>query len=286
MGDERPEPVNWHHYFRRRADRRSFHIALGVSVLFHISMITVFRIVIYFPREEIQFRDLAIIPIEIHAPPEPPAAMPPAGPPPSSGGQLSLRGVTTPPGESIELPTLEFAELERLRVRQEGAQAISRFDDLFEEPAGDSWSRFSRTLSGLGRTLAELRLSGVEDEGSPLSLDAEGAPGLALRPAEGFEARILWDSEPKDRQLLFAPPVDALWTVDPAQVTQPIEVVLQVNELGQVVNVFSPTVQASELVDAVQATVLRYRFEPLNLDGRDEQKATLRIQAARPEPLR
>ena len=57
-----------------------------------------------------------------------------------------------------------------------------------------------------------------------------------LRPAEGFEAIIVWSGEPKDRALLFAPPVDALWDAEAGDLDRPIEVVLQVDALGNVVN--------------------------------------------------
>jgi hypothetical protein len=81
--------------------------------------------------------------------------------------------------------------------------------------------------------------------------------------------------------LLFSPPIDALWDAEGTELTQPIEVVLQVNALGRVVNVFSPSVDNRDLVDAVQMTALRYRFEPLALEDGHEQTATLRIQRER-----
>lgn len=283
MGVPQPSSASWYNHFRRRADRRGLYIAFALSAALHLSMVTVFTIVIHFPRVDIQYRDFTIVPVPVYvpepAPVEPPAPETAATTP--STDQLALRGPDSlSPLAGIQLPTLEFAELERLRVRQESAQTLSRYDDLFQAPAGDSWSRFSRSLSGLGKTLSGLRLTGPADEETPLDLNDASAPGLSLRPAEGYEARIVWASEPKDRQLLFAPPVDALWNVDPATLARPIEVVLQVNELGKVVNVLSPNVDARELVDAVQATALSYRFEPLTLEGSGDQMATLRIQAA------
>lgn len=276
-----PKP-GWYVHFRRRADRRSFYLALGASTALHLSMVTVFSIVIHFPRNDIQYREFAIIPVRVHGAPVAEAGAgdeTPAGAP----EQLALRGGGASP--PIDLPTLEFAELERLRVRQESLQAWSRFDDLFEPREADSWARFSRSLSGLSRTLSDLRRPGETGNigRDTLAIGARQERIPTHRPAEGFEAHILWAGEPADRDLLFAPPVEALWSVDPATLVRPIEVVLQVNALGKVVNVFSPNVDNRDLIDEVQLTVLQYRFEPLALEEGAMQTATLRIQRAREE---
>lgn len=291
MGDAKPGD-NWYHHFRRRPDHRGLYIALGISAALHLSMVTVFSIVIHFPRQDIQFRDFQIVPVAVYGAgadrAEAEGTEAPGGP--ASGEQLALRGIGGGAVGDIQLPTLEFAELERLRVRQEGVQALSRYEDLFREPEQDSWARFSRSLSGLTRSLSDLRLSGggeEDEEDAPLSLNHRlDVSGPAHRPAEGFEAYIIWSGEPRDRQLLFAPPVEALWNTDPADFPRPIEVVLQVNALGRVVNVFSPNVDARELVDAVQLTALKYRFEPLALDDGAMQTATLRIRRERAERAR
>jgi len=269
--------------FRKRAGHRKFYVACAISAVFHLSMVTVFSIVIYFPRQDIVFRDFSIVPVQVPEPrtPDPGGLVVEAGGLP--GDQLALRG---PAGggtfPDIQLPTLEFAELARLRVRQESIESLSRYDDLFQEPERDSWSRFSRSLSGLTRSFSDLRLSGDESPGG-LALGHVGAPRATHRPAEGFEAIILWAAGPKDRELLFAPPVDALWNAEPEEVDRPIEVVMQVNALGRVVNVFSPNLDARELVDAVQLAALQYRFEPLALEDGGMQTATLRIQRERRE---
>ena len=281
-----PSPTgSWYYRFRKQRDRRSFFIALGVSGVLHLSMVTVFSIVIYFPRQDTEYYEFAIVPVSspvVEAAPdessEPPGE---SGRPPED--RLALRrgddGSTRLP--ALDLPTVEFAELERLRVRQEGMASLSRYDDIFQRPAEDSWARFSRGLSGVSRSLSKLSLSGSSEDGeltAPFP-NLEGVPEpIVHRPAEGFEANLVWSTEPRTRKLLFAPPIEALWQAGDADLLRPIEIVLQVNALGRVVNVFSPNVDDRELVDAVQMTALRYRFEPLDLDEGADQTATLRIQ--------
>jgi len=272
-----PEPdATWYTHFRKRSEQRLFYAAFAVSAALHLSMVTIFSIVIHFPRQDIVYRDFKIVPIKARAA---------VGDVESgsagesgSGDQLLLRGEGGPsPLRDIQLPTLEFAELERLRVRQEGIETLSSYDDIFKEPPADSWARFSRGLSGMSRSLSQLRLSGAGDDARPSLLGGDAPERIVHRPARGFEAQLVWTSAPRDRQLLFAPPIEALWGAEADALQRPVELVIDVNALGRVVNVFIPTVDDNELVDAIQIAVLRYRFEPLALENAASQTATLRI---------
>lgn len=271
---------DWYRHFRKRASGRSFAAALAFSAVFHLSMVTVFRIVTYIPREDIHFARFDIVSVPVSAAPsEGQPGEPAAG---SSGPQLALRGIG---GEgnraNLQLPTIEFAELGRLKVREESVPDPARPESLFREPSDDSWARFSRGLSNMSKTLTGLRLSGQETDGDsgPIASTTAKAPLPASRPAEGFEAYVVWASDPRDRKLLFAPPIEALWNVEPSQFNQPIEMVLQVSPLGRVVDATNPN--PSALADAVQMAALEYRFEPLSVENGANQFATLRIERER-----
>ncbi len=278
-----PKPTgSWYNHFRKRDDRRSFYLALLASGAFHLSMVTVFSIVIYFPRHDTAYYEFNIVPLGTPTAAPMTAAGSNGNSPALGGEKLALRGdgglgLALP---ALQLPTLEFAELERLRVRQEGIRSLSRYDDIFKAQPSDSWSRFSRGLSGMSRSLSQLRLSGHGGEEAESVLGTPEIPPerIVHRPAEGFKADLVWSSSPFDRKLLFAPPIEALWNADATAVRRPIEVVLQVNNVGRVVNVFSPNLGDRELIDAVQLTALQYRFEPLGLEEGDNQTVTLRIQ--------
>lgn len=268
---------NWYQYFRKPETGRGFTVALLISAIFHLSMVTVFRIVTYIPREDIRFTEFTIVSVTPEPEPWPVADV--LAPADAAGPQLALRGLGGA-DFGVQLPTIEFAELDRLRVREESVPDPIRPESLFRAPSDDSWARFSRGLSNMSRSITQLRLSGPPgaEESSPLPLEKTVAPRPASRPAEGFEAYVVWAGDPKDRKLLFAPPIEALWDIDPAEFTQPIEIVLKVNALGRVVNVFSPNLDARELVDAVQLSALQYRFEPLAVGDVTNQTATLRVQ--------
>lgn len=274
---------------RGRRHNRVLVVALTVSALLHLSAVTVFRVVIYFPREDIEYVQFSIV----RAAPEP-AIESGAGPggawrPPhlAAGldhGRLAMRA----PLPDVELPTLEFAELQRLRVRQEGMLSDEMRREIFHEEEGDSWRRFGQHLDRVRRSLTGLSLSGGA-EGYPETSLAVPAAGLepelpAARPADGYEAFLEWNTEPADRQLLFAPPIQALWDASPATLRLPLAIVIEVSAMGRVVNVWSPAVDEDGLVDAVQLGVLKYKFEPLDDAAAPNQLGTLRIDKARAGP--
>lgn len=257
-----------------------FRAAMLFSVVFHLSMVTLFNIVIYFPRQDLSYFDVKIVqvrPMPAGKTSESAATETPRLQDPLREGlglkdQAALEKLTS----SIELPTLEFAELNRLRVRQETLNNPSAYSDLFNEGPKDSWAQFGAGIKHLRQTLTDLAFSSSDRDGGGKRAEA----AELFHPAQGFDAHIEWSGEPKNRKLLFAPPIDALWEIDPATMKKPIELVLKVDAHGRVINVWSPAVDTSGLIDQVQMAVLKYRFEPLELEGQEEQIGTLHIQAA------
>lgn len=250
--------------------------ALVVSLFFHLSMITIFRIVIVLPRDQVSYYDVHIVSSPPAAAPDPGAA--PARPEDTlSLGGASLYGALP----EVELPVIEFAELERLRIRYDAAKPLPEMDSLFEDyQPTDSWARFGGELQRFGKTLRELAFPGEE---APAVVAPPGKKRLLThRPAEGFEAYIEWNGPPENRELLFSPPVKALWGVNPNDLERPLEIVFKVDSSGKVVNVWSPILEDSGMIDDVQMTVLQYRFAPLV--GAAEQSGVLIIGATGDAP--
>ncbi len=269
---------------RKGARTNPFRVALAISVIFHLSMVTVFSIVIYFPRNDIQYIDFQLVQMrEI-------GLRPPGGRLRLSSGldgagefELGARGLMADPGLSdFHLPTIEFAELHRLRLSEESK---SRYDEVRRQQAPDSWGRFTRTLHDMRLSLSILGLGGDAEE-----VLGPSGPWRIQDPAPGFEAYIEWSTQPKNRPLASARPIRALEGVDPALLERPLVLVLKVNAEGRVVNVWSPRVDAHGLIDTVQVGVLGYRFAPLDKMGlsdalsASEQMATLRIYPKRGAP--
>lgn len=266
---------------------RVFIVALGLSTLLHLSMVTLFTIVITFRIEPTQYWSFDIVDARTMQPmfrtqatPMPTLKAPdlladPALPPLHVG---ELAGTDTPAAASglpeITLPRIEFAELEQLEARERGLQTGVRYESMLERNPQDPWTRFNEELDQFRNALRDLplfdRSEDVEDTPA-----ATLRPEPAARPAEGFAAYIEWMTEPKDRALLFAPQVEALHDVAPSELIEPVVVVFRVNPLGRVVEVLTPVEDEKGIVSGVGRALLRYRFEPLPSEATEDQRGTL-----------
>lgn len=283
---------------RAAARNRPFTIALTVSAVFHLSMVSVFSIVIWFPRRDVKYYAVDIVreaPLRRQASSLPAASRPPDKLRLSSpgqlmdddsggafatesmddtGGELSL---TSPADEwaalpDIELPRLEFAALERIRTREESLQIRSRYTDLFERQEQDSWARFSGRLKGLGGALT--RWSSPDAQSA-----APARPVRVSTPMAGFGVYIEWMSEPKERALLYSPPIQALWGIDPSRFDQPEPLAFAVNAQGKVTEVLLPLEDEDGVVASVGSALLKYLFEPLQGAEPALQRGTLLVRA-------
>lgn len=273
---------------RGRPHSRLLTWSFLASLLLHLSAITLFRVVIFFPRQDIQYVEFHIV--QAAAPPAP--ADEPGQTPADADSRGWTRGGLQLGGERlyetegpppVDLPTLEFAELNRLRVRRDALLDPERREAIFGEEPRDSWRRFGDELARVRESLSSLALSGTADEEAAADLRRDG-PRMVHRPAEGFEAYVEWESEPRDRELLFAPPMEALWDIAPDKPVQPISLVIEVSAMGRVINVWSPALDSAGVLDRVQVTVLKYRFEPLDDPTAMNQMGTLHIARARGAP--
>lgn len=285
---------------RASARNRPFTVALTVSALLHLSMVTVFSIVIYFPTRNTEYYSVDIV--------RDPAARTLATEPESTEaplpglGKLSMRSpdqliegsdlgavktdgslsgggldalvakALEPPDSwadlpDIDLPRLEFDALERVRSREQGLQIRRQYTDIFERQPQDSWARFSGQLRGLGGALA--RLARLEDDGSVV------APRKISTPAPGYAMYIEWMSAPLDRELLFSPPIKALREVDASRLAAPITLVFSVNAQGKVTDVQVPFEDEEGVASSVGGALLQYRFAPTPVGGPEIQRGTL-----------
>jgi hypothetical protein len=268
---------------------RPLLVALFVSVLFHISMVTLFSIVFEFQVERIDYYDFHILseeqfvseqtgPVAARRTTELPvledslrrAGLDELGLEESTAGWAA--GLP-----AIELPRLEFAEMEMLELREEGLTIRSRLAEFLDDPLREPWGRLGRGIERLGSALTFSRLFDGEEE----TVIERGAPQLVARPAEGFEAYIEWMSEPRERELLFSPPIEALYKIEPEELAEPITLVFRVNPRGEVVEVLTPLPDDAGIVVSAARALTTYRFAPLEEPNTWDQHGTLLITPAR-----
>ena len=258
-------------------------LAILISLLFHLSMVTLFKIVILFPQNEIDYFIFRIVdprtqqaqaaPIgERLRMPSPDEAFERIAPATEND---MLREAISPLPE-IELPILEFASLDRLRLKSQGLDVRAQYTELFQDEPQDTWTLLGRKLSSLGGVLSRI---GGNDPGGQTA-----QPVPVSRPAPGFEAYLIWMSEPKNRQPLTVATVDALWGVDPANLQQSITLIFKVDRQGKVAEIIVPNEDEFGFADSAAQALLKYRFESVAEDAPELQHGTLIIGAAGKRP--
>ncbi len=264
------------------AASRTFTVALVVSTLFHLSMVSVFSIVIRFPNSPTPYCTIDIV----HQ----------AAPSRADDRERDVLRTTSPERlietseaelygpelpdalPEIELPRLEIASAEPFSNREESEKIRSRFGEIFEqrtpEPE-DSWAMFTRELRGIGPTLSRLTLP--RDSAPPRP---ERVP--IARTGTGVDVSVEWMSAPRDRKALYSPPMGALWNVDAAQLQAgPIMLVFTVSPEGKVTDVQSSVEDDAGVIAGVKKGLKRFLFEPLIGQESRDQRGTLYVT---PEP--
>jgi len=262
--------ANPQRFFRRIG---VFRATLVFSFLLHLSAVTVVRIVIWLPAEELPYYDMRIVPT---------AARQASAT--TSGAQLrgpslarvleATRGDANAPAAppAIRLPQLETSELARLRARPQSLESPSLYRQFNQERLTDSWAAFGEGVRSIRETIARFTGGDALDEDT------------TFEPAKGYTARLTWDDPDTARELLFSPPLKPLWNVERDALRAPLEFVLDVDPSGRVVNVWSPTVGHEDLTQSIQIALLRYRFQPAAVDDASTGLATLVIQRAESGP--
>jgi len=257
-----------------------FAATLTISLLLHLSAITLFRIVIYFPRHDIEYFDVSIVDPTRAAPSQTPFVRErlSLNTPGSGFDRIKLESDSLVDEDSwgslpdIRLPTLRFDQLGRLRIQRLALKTRLRYDDLFDEAPEDAWSRFGRKLSSVSESLSRIAHGSAPAEAT--------RPVPVSRPAPGYAAYLEWLSEPLDRQPLSVHPIEALWGLNPADFGEPITMVFLVDRDGRVVDILFPVESTDGLLQASMDALMRYRFEPLLGDGPSTQHGTMIVRAS------
>jgi len=272
---------------------RAFWAAVSVSLLIHLSAVTLFSVVIRFPREPIDYYTLRFVNAATHKPifgndemPQLSASLQPELRVPSleeamqveSGGDVglaplvpaefkpqigdSLNLVAQPQLPTVNIPQLEFAELSRLDLRRKSLRVRSSYIQSSANKPQDSWAWFGRELGELRDSLRRLP-AGLQQR------RATDAPEevVVSTPHPGFRAYIEWMADPKDRQLLFSPPIDALMNASGSRGLSPIALVFKVNPQGRVIEVLDAGDDDAGIAASASKALFKYRFAPANAES-------------------
>ena len=270
----------------RKRDR-IFLMALGVSLMFHLSTVTLFRIVIYFPDYDSAYHRVDIIKSTGVS------AFTQAFKSSSDGTEASTRfegdettsefHYSSSKFPSVDLPRLSFSKLRLPRSTEIDLNTRRRYEELFDSEPDDLWAQVGEKLSTIGELFTH---NSDSDTPAPETIPQRISAG---QPAPGFEAFLEWMAPPYARQAMFVEKIDALWGADPSVLTdlsnESLVLVFRVNPAGRVTFVQRPLEDEAGVVKSSAEALERYRFAPL-LEGTDDQHGTLTIRARQEEGRR
>ena len=240
-----------------------FFWALLISILFHLSAITLFRIVIYFPQQTTQYYALAFLE-EL--------AMSETVPVPESAMIAALTGPRAV--RSAELPKLAFDPQGQLEIGRLRLGGRSFYNDLSDAaPRLDSWERFGEGVQSVRASLLSLAGAPVPND---MPRDAGGEDLLAqskIGLGPDLSGELDWSGSGA-RELISAPP--ALFQRDVPAFNG--EYLLNVAPDGAVRSVISLNTEPSGLESGVRAYLERCRVAP-DLSATRDVAVNLRVRA-------
>jgi len=271
---------------------RVFQVALAVSVVFHLSMVTLFSIQIPFTRPVVVYYPFDIVDPYTFEPvfrpehatlraPEladlfrrPPETADPFDESPARGPRLAAARFTDLP--RVDLPQLDYANLDLMAIRDMQLELQRSVDAVASRPPAIN---LDRQLERIADTLIRQPLfEGFDGEAHI----AEERAIITQAAAQGFVAEIEWRDPPYDRPILFAPPIAALSGQFAASITGPLIFDIAVAPGGQLEVAFAPVQLDSESAQQLEAALERWRFDPVDRDTMHGARLTLRRADVQP----
>jgi hypothetical protein len=268
-------------------DRRPVWIALLFSTLFHLSMVSIFSIVIWFPTTEGRYLTVSIARITPEQAKRPASTPQLQLPTPDAlmdkQSGLAAEAANEYPANlpPIELPRLRAPELNLRQNEQERLKIRSLLSEAFEDDAKtqpDSWAIFTEQMREIGYTLTRWKRAPAEEA------TIRPARIALTSPVPGVSLHIEWVSKPRDRKVLFAPPIQTLWKADLAQLHDPIVLLFSVDAKGKTIEIQAASEDDAGVIAAAKEALANFKFEPIETDQARNQRGMLYIEARAPSP--
>lgn len=256
---------------------RTFVSCFAISLFLHLTMVTLFSIELRYERKPIQYYPFDIVDVRGFEQPAPqalpkldlPPEVAPAAPDDETDRSEYLASLP-----KIALPTLAFDEIPTVSLREPSYEAA--------RPAAvsrDAWARFGEEIQDVRAVLRNLPVFDL----LPTPEEREAEATDAFYPLPDLRAHVEWLAEPRDRRLLFTPPLSPQWRDTRAELNHPVTVMFQVDPDGSVGEVIAPVEDLSEPIDGVVEALKGYRFEPQPRGSRS-QSAALVLEPGEAEP--
>lgn len=242
-------------------DRKRFWVVILFSLVLHLSAVTIFKIVVYVPRSDLQYMKMNLIQVDS------PVII-------SSDGQLKIsrkieeiqldegdEGRIESLSSVVELPRLEFEQMKKLRLRSTLVE-----EDIVEKPLieefRDSWAQF-----GVGVNRIRESLSALYPFGEPEKKETKsGREDSFVRTQEvGGGVRVTYRAlnPPFNRKILFVPVSLELISRIGKGSMKNYDFMIELSPEGDVLKVVDLNIDKDEYVDTIKELIANIKFEPL-----------------------
>ncbi|MCX8066130.1 MAG: hypothetical protein N3G21_13340 [Candidatus Hydrogenedentes bacterium] len=244
-----------------RGDKKRFWLVIFFSFILHLSVVTVFKIVVYVPRTDLQYMKLNLVQVDS------PVIL-------SKGSQLkisqrmegtqwddaSLLPMEGLPKE-VELPRLEFEEMKKLRLRRTLVEEDMEDRPLIEE-FKDSWAQFGVGVNKIRESLSALYPFGADERIETKSRE-DFSPILVQDVGGGVKITYRFLEPPYNRRILFVPVSLELVNKIRDSSYKSYDFMIEINAEGDVLKVLDLNIERDEYSNSVSELVSNIKFEPL-----------------------
>ncbi|MCA1901086.1 MAG: hypothetical protein LDL53_02520 [Candidatus Hydrogenedens sp.] len=262
-----------------KKDRSRFFKMILFALILHLSAVTLFKIVVYIPRTDLQYLDIRVIQTDM------------------SDGSISDRverlklsnNLETFENEDasdiealkqtnkFELPQLEFEQLEKLRLRSMLTEEDTSLEPLIAEYK-DSWAQFGEGINRIRESISALSPFVGQEPKDKESFRDTASPLMKQSLSNNLEIIYRWITPPFNRALLFVPGLLETSKENLSEKEGMYDFMLTVLPDGSVSQVLDLNITEDEISKYIRVEVNKIRFEPLIQVDSQEQKVTIRYR--------
>ncbi len=245
-----------------------------------MSAVTLFKIVVYIPRYDLQYLDIRVVQAEVE---ESAIAISPERLKLSKNLEENEENsefeIEALKQSRFELPKIEFEELEKLRLRRTLVDGFADPTPLFAE-FKDSWAQFGEGIQRIRESISAFTPFAPLQVGETKEFeDNVHAPLMKQSVGNGIEIAYRWINPPYNRSILFIPVLLEMSkkTTDISD-EKNYDFMLTVMPDGTVSRVIDLNIVEDEMSDYIEKEIIKIRFEPLITVDTTEQQVTIRYR--------
>ena len=261
-----------------KKDRNRFFKTIIFAFLLHLSAVTLFKIVVYIPRSDLQYLDIRVVQADTDKTTDSILTsrlrLSKNLEDDNKNNEFDINELKQSSG--FELPKIEFEELEKLKLRRTLVEDESPSKPLAEEYR-DSWAQFGAGINRIRESITALSpFSPSTELQNKESEDHTSAPLMKQNIGNGTEIIFRWITPPYNRTILFFPGLLEMSKKSTVEGEKNYDFMLTVLPDGTVSRMIDLNIIEDEMSRYIEGEINKIRFEPLINTDSGEQQVTIR----------